>query len=508
MSTAGHTRWRLAPLLLCLACPGAEGFEPPPEPPPLDELGPLTATVHHVLPEREVAPGADELTCVSWTLGNEESLYVRSVRQDNGGGFHHGNWLVVPDEVYPGPDGYWDCDERGFDELSAALAGTILFAQSTQARSEQQRFAEGVVVKIPPRSKVVADVHLLNASPRPLATRLWLELELLHPALVEAVLSPVLLSYLDLHVPGQARSRHTGRCQTAPESEPGEGPQRPSWPPMELHYVLPHFHGFGDHFDLSVIGGEQDGTSVYRVEGFDAQALGHTFDPPLSIADADGLAFTCGYDNWLPQELQWGLGEGEMCLVLALADASTVVIGGVREGSELVDVQDGVRQFEGPCEWTRIPKGLAHTMPASYELGLPLYVPPVAEPLDAPPPPSCVDVDPTAAPVASATLASIRAQLLEPSCVFSSCHGQARAGGLDLRAADLHAELLGHAMQREVSRPLVAPGDPEGSYLLEVLSRCEPEGGAPMPANGVALADAEVVAIVREWIATGALADG
>ncbi|MCX4243181.1 hypothetical protein [Paraliomyxa miuraensis] len=506
MSTRQHLR--PIPLLLCLACPVAEEPEPTPEPPSLDELGPLTATLHHVLPEREVDPGADELTCVSWTLDNEAPLYVRSIRQDNGGGFHHGNWFVVSDEVYPGPDGYWDCGERDFEEISAAMAGTILFAQSTQARTEQQRFAEGAVVKIPPRSRVVADVHLLNTSPRPLTTRLWLELELVHPGLVDAVLSPVLLSYLDLHIPGDTRSRHTGRCQTAPEPEDGEGPRLPPWPPMALHYVLPHFHGFGDHFDLRVIGGEHDGVSVYGVEGFDAEALGHALDPPLSIEDAEGLAFTCGYDNWLPQELQWGLGEGEMCLALVLADADSVVIGGVREGTELVDVQDGVRMLEGPCEWVRIPKGLAHTMPASYELELPLYVPPKAEPSEAPSPPSCVDVDPTADLVAPATLASIREHLFEPSCVFSSCHGQSRAGSLDLLAVDLHTELIEHAMQREVSRPLVAPGDPEGSYLLEVLSRCEPEGGGPMPANGIALSDAEVVAIVREWIEIGAPENG
>jgi len=513
--------WLLALALAGSACPSEPAPAPAPEPPSLDELGPLTATLRHVLPERVMAPGVDEIVCVSWTLNNEATLYVQSMRQDNGGGFHHGNWLVVPAEVYPGDDGYWDCSERDFDEISAAMSGTILFAQSTQARSEEQRFAEGAVIKIPPRSKVVADIHLLNASPREVPARLWLELDLVHPALVEAVLSPVLLSYLDLQIPGSARSLHTGRCEGTPrldpeapppppdpDAEPPLLPPPPPWPTMELHYVLPHFHGFGESFDLSVIGGELDGESVYRVEGFDAESLGQTYDPPLVLTGADGLSFSCGYDNWLPEELNWGLGEGEMCLVLALANADSVVIGGVRSGTELLDVQDGVRMFEGPCEWAPIPKGYAHTMPFRRELELPLYVPPSDESPDAPPPPTCVDADPTVAAVAPGTLEAVREHLFEPSCVFSSCHGQSAAGGLDLRAVDLHAELLGHELRRDVSRPLVAEGDPEGSYLLEVLSRCEPEGGEAMPANAVALVDAEVVAIVREWIAGGALDDG
>lgn len=508
---------RLLLMMAMGACPSdPEPTDPPPEP---VDLGPLSATLVHVLPERVMEPGVDEITCVSWTLDNEAPLYVESVQQDNGGGFHHGNWFVVPAEVYPGPDGYWDCTQRGFDEISAALSGTILFAQSTQARTEQQRFAEGAVVKIPPRSKIVADVHLLNASPRPLSARLWLTLELVHPSLVETVLSPVLLSYLDLQIPGDASSRHTGHCASPPEPDPEAEPepeddspfpglQLPPWPSLQLHYVLPHFHGFGDYFDLSVIGGEQDGSSVFRVEGFDAQALGQTFDPPLDLADARGLSFTCGYDNWLPQPLSWGLGDGEMCLVLALADSSHVIIGGVREGTELLDVVDGTRMFEGPCEWTLVDKSSAHTPPAAAERELPLYVPPVPDGPDAPPPPVCEDRPLAAAAVAPATLESVREQIFEPSCMFSSCHGQARAGGLDLRAADLHPALLEHEMQRPVPGPLVAPGDPDGSYLLEVLTRCAPEAGPPMPSNGVALLDDEVVTIVRDWIAAGAPADG
>ncbi|MCA9710807.1 MAG: hypothetical protein KDK70_33505, partial [Myxococcales bacterium] len=118
------------------------------------------------------------------------------------------------------------------------------------------------------------------------------------------------------------------------------------------------------------------------------------------------------------------------------------------------------------------------------------------------------DADPTATAVAPATLEAVREQVFEPSCVFSSCHGQARAGGLDLRAPDLHAELLEHAMRREVDRALVVPGAPDQSYLLEVLSQCAPAGGDAMPINAPTLLPDEVLAIVRDWIAAGAPAEG
>ena len=60
--------------------------------------------------------------------------------------------------------------------------------------------------------------------------------------------------------------------------------------------------------------------------------------------------------------------------------------------------------------------------------------------------------------------------------------------------------------------PLVAPGDPEGSWLYRVLSRCEPHNDSGfivphMPRNAPALLDDGLVAIVRAWIEAGAPAD-
>jgi hypothetical protein len=52
--------------------------------------------------------------------------------------------------------------------------------------------------------------------------------------------------------------------------------------------------------------------------------------------------------------------------------------------------------------------------------------------------------------------------------------------------------------------PLVAPGDPEGSWLYRRVSRCAPDGAAHMSLNSPTLLDPSVVALVREWIAAGA----
>ncbi|MEO1269781.1 MAG: hypothetical protein AAFX99_16970, partial [Myxococcota bacterium] len=94
---------------------------------------PDRAALTHSFGTYSLGPGEEVQPCVSWTLNNDEPLYIQSVQLANTGAFHHSNWFVVPDNLFEGPDGYFNCSERGFQELTAAVAGTVLFAQSTQS---------------------------------------------------------------------------------------------------------------------------------------------------------------------------------------------------------------------------------------------------------------------------------------------------------------------------------------------------------------------------------------
>jgi len=100
-----------------------------------------------------------------------------------------------------------------------------------------------------------------------------------------------------------------------------------------------------------------------------------------------------------------------------------------------------------------------------------------------------------------------------PSCSYNACHFGANAKqGLDLAAADLHAELLGHTVVHDVGMPLVDPGNPDNSWLYRILSECNPPnrtGGTEphMPLNAPTLLDDGLVAKVRVWIENGALDD-
>jgi hypothetical protein len=117
-----------------------------------------------------------------------------------------------------------------------------------------------------------------------------------------------------------------------------------------------------------------------------------------------------------------------------------------------------------------------------------------------------VDTPPDAVADATPSLGLLRRDLFLPACSFSACHGpETPAAGLDLASAGLRERLLAH---RRTGLPLVAPGDPDGSWLYRKVSRCAPaEGESHMPLNDPALLPPSLVARLRDWIAAGALDD-
>jgi hypothetical protein len=449
----------------------------------------------------------DDSRCVSWTVQNALPVYAQAVLASNEGGFHHSNWFIVPEDVYPGPDGYWPCAERGYTEIDAATKGTVLFAQSTQSYVEEQRLSPGAVVKLPAGSKIVAGLHTLNASPREVESGLWLSLAPIHPAEVTAVVAPLSMQYKDLHIPPLTEARFTADCDLAiPHAITTLGGQLA----LRLHYILPHYHYLGNYFDVTVVGGELDGQSVFTIEGFSADASGITFDPPLELVGARGLRMTCGYDNWTSNQVEWGNGEGEMCVMLALVENETVIGASVEFGNHIVAVEDGVHMYEGLCLGLAVAKSPDQGMPTQQEILAPLYLPPL-DPNDQglPPIPACHDADRNAAPEAPVSLTSLRETIFAPACSYSACHGQGAAAGLDLGAANLHGALMNHSLIVAAGMPLVDPGNPDNSWLYHLLADCEPTlpSGivvSHMPKNAPKLLDDALVAKLAAWIEAGA----
>src|SRR5258708_395854 len=135
----------LVPLVMLAACAGDDPYAARELP-----FGPFT-----------LAAGEEVgTTCVQVTLHNEDTLLINSVELTTGPGFHHSTWFYVPEHTFAGDDGSYTCADRNFNEPVAAIFGGVLFAQSTQSPHEIQKFADGVVIQIPPHSKIVSQIHL------------------------------------------------------------------------------------------------------------------------------------------------------------------------------------------------------------------------------------------------------------------------------------------------------------------------------------------------------------
>ena len=198
--------------------------------------------------------------------------------------------------------------------------------------------------------------------------------------------------------------------------------------------------------------------------------------------------------------------------MLGLAESSMLLSGNVGVTTNVEEGDDGIVRLTGPCDGIGAPINPAQTLPSEEEIETPLYVPPTLpgdEGLPVAPP--CVDTPPSLSEPPE-TLTCINESVFVASCNFAACHDdQAPAAGLDL-SQNVYENLMGLQVMAQTDLPLVALGDPEGSWLYQLLSRCEPvddEGRvvAHMPRNSPQLLPPEVVAKVGEWIRLGARDD-
>jgi len=83
----------------------------------------------------------------------------------------------------------------------------------------------------------------------------------------------------------------------------------------------------------------------------------------------------------------------------------------------------------------------------------------------------------------------------------ASCHGAAGPAGLDLRAGESYDNLVGVISSTNPARLRVDPGEPDLSALFLAVN-CDSPGGPGFRMPG---ADPQQAALIRDWIAQGAL---
>lgn len=302
--------------------------------------------ISHDFPELTVLPGQEQLgQCRSWTLNNETELWVNAVELTQDEDSHHSNWVFVPEGTFDGPDGIWSASSRGYDFYLAVNAGGLLYAQSTQAAHEVQRFPEGAAVRIPPHARIISDIHLLNTTTESITGHAKLTLYTLAPEAVTRPLTAFHVEYDALDIPAHATARFTAECAVAQDVATATG--QPFAP--KIHYLLPHTHTLATHFFARILGGPNDGQTLLDLGTYNGEAHGRAFDPPVDLAGADGLRFGCEYSNPLDHDVGWGFGNGEMCELFGFAEGTPFFQSRVNTGAAM-GTDGEVQLYGGACE--------------------------------------------------------------------------------------------------------------------------------------------------------------
>jgi hypothetical protein len=104
------------------------------------------------------------------------------------------------------------------------------------------------------------------------------------------------------------------------------------------------------------------------------------------------------------------------------------------------------------------------------------------------------------------------------SCAIggSTCHGATgTGGGLQLDPAHAYANIVGHASFEVMTMPLIDPNHPENSFLLHkvrgsmyteipVCNSATQNCGVVMPMVGGIMLSEDEIALIRNWIQSGA----
>ena len=318
-----------------LAC--AEETAPDPNAPRTFEFGP-----YEIAPNGEVTDD-----CVQITLHNDDYLFINSVELTTGPGFHHSNWFFVPEHTFAGEDGTYNCDSRDFNEPVAAIFGGVLFAQSTQAPHEIQQFPEGVVIKIPPHSKIVTQIHLLNPTDAPLVVTPNIKIFPIAESRVTTTLAGISFQNQALGLPPNKASKFTIECDLAPAHNTVF--QRD--PDFKIYYALAHYHELGTGISVEAVKPDGTAANVYTTTTAVGDSLGGMIAPSFDMTGYTKLRFSCDFFNPRQEVVKWGVGDQEMCVFLAFSDSTYNWGGGVNERDEPANpIEIGnATHFTNPC---------------------------------------------------------------------------------------------------------------------------------------------------------------
>jgi hypothetical protein len=223
-----------------------------------------------------------------------------------GQGLHLGNVTTRPrrpDSI----DSVRECPKEksnalGGEGTDVLDGGTVLFGSTTQISGEEwQSFPPGMAFRVKEGFEIAARVHYLNATSAPLEIQPAYEWFTVDEAKVQTELGAFLWTNPNFELPPRTRTTLTATC-TLPS-------------PMKIVTLMPHMHKLGVAFTAGFLGGPLDGQNFLESKGYDPdRGLIMQWQPAVDTAHAEGVTFSCTWDNTFDKVITEGIGDNEMCM--------------------------------------------------------------------------------------------------------------------------------------------------------------------------------------------------
>lgn len=297
-------------VLLAAACDDA----PPASTPPPVGMPPLGEPPAHVvggftiaLPATELAPGDERHPC--WIIPLEPTGPSRLV----GGavlrttpGLHHGNITTRPKTG----EGLRPCEPGSGNEGTDIInGGMVLFASSTQITGEEwYRFPDGHAYRVSDGYEIIARMHYVNPSDAPVTVAPTYEWFTIDETKLVNELGPFVWLYEGFEIAPRAELTVTAECFL------------PNNHDTHIVTALPHMHQLGRALQASYLGGPFDGMPFLDSSGYDPdEGVLVQYEPAVELGDAEGITFSCSWQNTFDKTIVEGVGDNEMCMVFGYA---------------------------------------------------------------------------------------------------------------------------------------------------------------------------------------------
>ena len=242
-------------------------------------------------------PGVEGYRCVYATL--DRDLTIGALRLAAVEGTHHATLGIV--DEYDGPDGFVPCTATDFGD-------TLLFGAGVGTAPLE--LPEGAAIRVTAGTRLVLNLHLLNASADQRSGTSGIEIREVAPDTVDETVESVFAGPTTFEIPAHEVSSASGAC-TLQDAGSVLG-------------VMPHMHQLGRH--LSAVVAHADGSETPLFDGpydFESQVY-EVFDEAVATAPGDRVVVTCTWDNSTADVVTFGSSTySEMCFLALLQTPAT-----------------------------------------------------------------------------------------------------------------------------------------------------------------------------------------